>query len=82
MSRRLAFLISAIITAMFLATALTAAGILPDKLQDSRCHANQPVYSKSYQLIGTWNVTLPLGQAVALPDGDTATCARSGLVIN
>ena len=48
-------------------------------VQPKGCHATQPVYSSSYQRIGTWEVTLPAGQSVTLPDGDTATCTAHGL---
>ncbi len=80
MSRRLVILIIMTTAAMFLVAGLTAAGILRDR-QDPGCHLTQPVYSASYTLIGTWQATLPLGRSVTLPDGDTATCTRSGLSI-
>lgn len=44
------------------------------------CRATQPVYSTSDQRIGTWQATIPAGQSVVLPDGDTATCTLQGHV--
>lgn len=44
------------------------------------CRATQPVYSTSYQKIGTWQATIPTGQSAVLPDGDQATCTPEGTV--
>ena len=45
------------------------------------CHATQPVYSSGGQDIGTWDVTIPAGQSVTLPDGDTAACTAKDVLI-
>lgn len=57
------------------------AGCARASAQTSGCSATQPVYSVSYKLIGTWQVTLPVGQSVTLPDGDTATCATGNRLV-
>lgn len=75
----------ALIALVILATAACVIGAGAATLAHSPsqgCSATQPVYSASYKLIGTWQVTLPVGQSVTLPDGDTATCtANSTLVV-
>jgi hypothetical protein len=61
--------------------AIVTGTIVPSSSPMPSCHADQPVYSSAYQLVGSWQVTLPLGQSVTLPDGDTATCTRNGLYV-
>lgn len=61
--------------------AIVTGTIVPGSSPMPSCHADQPVYSRTYRLVGSWQVTLPLGQSVTLPDGDTATCTQDGLSV-
>jgi hypothetical protein len=78
--------IGALVVAVLMAVTVWATsgydtGVFDGNNSMRACHATQPVYAGTDN-VGTWDVTLRLGERVTLPDGDTATCTPHGLDVS